>query len=413
MSSTSEALLIPAPAYCYRTGDDRALLTRAIESEATNRQCVQYLTSPFVMRPPRVPVAMRAVEQALDAMHTFGGLDLPAAISGATTRAKASARSDEDAPDPSIPPGKETLARNLTEANAFLAAADKADSINAKTVDRYVSLCKSVTIMLGTLRHTVLPDLSLGLHESQLQLSELMSRLSSVSFSLDITFRDAIAALFALASKFTFHPLYAESPADLLLLVAGLNELRARMRPVRSLQSFMSLNLCLQFVLHAFPEVSLLRRDLDLIPFPTDTLVFDDIRIGLFNWSQLAHTMALHHCKDAKARSPAMIAAAAGAPKLTPTVRVKDLTDIQIRDMAAKHCNPSLPCPLHPDSKHHLSHCATFLTRYLANDVSQRTVPFDNLIIASKPKQIQFFTEFKTSQGSLRYPDVLAKLIAM
>jgi len=56
--------------------------------------------------------------------------------------------------------------------------------------------------------------------------------------------------------------------------------------------------------------VSLLRRDLDLIVFPKDTIVFDEIRVGLFNWSQLAHTKALHHCKDAKARSPAMVAAA-------------------------------------------------------------------------------------------------------
>jgi len=412
MSSTSEALLTSAPAYCYKLGDDRALLTRAIESEATNRQCVQYLATPFVLRPPRVPAAMLAVEQALDAMQTFVALDLPAAIPGTTTRAKAS-RSDDDFIDPSIPPGKETLARNLTEANAFLAAADKADSINAKAVDRYVSLCRVVTGMLGALRLTVLPDLSLGLHESQLQLSELMSRLSSVSFSLDVTFRDAIAALSALASKFTFHPLYAESPADLLLLVAGLNELRTRMRPVRSLQSFVPLHLCLQFVLHAFPEVSLLRRDLDLIPFPADTIVFDDIRIGLFNWSQLAHTKALHHCKDAKARSPAMVAAAAGAPKLTPTARVRDLTDVQMRDMAAKNCSLTAQCVFHPDLKHSLCQCAIFLSRYMAMDITQRNVPFDKLIAASKDKQIQFFTEFKAKDGTLRYPDLVAKLNAM
>jgi len=169
MSFTSEATLNPV--YCYKTGDDRALFTRAIESEATNRQCVQYLSTPFAQRPPRVPDAMRAVEQALDTMQTFVALDLPVAIPGATTRAKASsARSDEDIPDPAIPPGKETLTRNLTEANASLAAADKADSINSKAVDRYVSLCRVVTGMLGALRHTVLPDLSLGLHESVAEL---------------------------------------------------------------------------------------------------------------------------------------------------------------------------------------------------------------------------------------------------
>jgi len=103
MSFTSEASLNPV--YCYKAGDDRALLTRAIESEATNRQCVQYLRIPFVLRPPRVPDAMRAVEQALDAMQTFIGLDLPPAISPLTTRAqeKATSRPDED-PDPMNPP---------------------------------------------------------------------------------------------------------------------------------------------------------------------------------------------------------------------------------------------------------------------------------------------------------------------
>jgi len=97
---------------------------------------------------------MRAVEQALDTMQTFVALDLPAAIPGATTRAKASSVRPDDDLDPAIPPGKETLTRNLTEANAFLAAADKADSINSEAVDRYVSLCKVVTGMLGALRQT-------------------------------------------------------------------------------------------------------------------------------------------------------------------------------------------------------------------------------------------------------------------
>jgi len=61
--------------------------------------------------------------------ETFAALDLPSAVTSApvTTREKAktsSARLDED-PGPKNPPGKETLTRKLTEANAFLAAADK------------------------------------------------------------------------------------------------------------------------------------------------------------------------------------------------------------------------------------------------------------------------------------------------
>jgi len=46
-------------------------------------------------------------------------------------------------------------------------------------------------------------------------------------------------------------------------------------------------------------------------------------------------------------------------------------------------------------------------------DITQRNVPFDKLIVASKDKQIQYFTEFKTKDGALRYPDLVAKLNAM
>jgi len=108
-----------------------------------------------------------------------------------------------------------------------------------------------------------------------------------------------------------------------------------------------------------------------------------------------------------------MVAAAAGPAKLTPGTRIKDLTDVQIRGMTAKNCSLTAPCLFHPDLKHHLCQCATFLSRYLMIDITQRNVPFDKLIVASKDKQIQYFTEFKTKDGALRYPDLVAKLNAM
>lgn len=378
--------------YKYSVGDDSSLLFQAIQSLASNLHVPNFLLEAFTVKPPRSPALQAMVDKVSEQITESISVSVAPAKRGRKTK-DAPGEEDEVLPDVAA------LTTQVDQLTKLLTAADKSDSLDRQSVDRYMHLCAQVTICLGPLKDSVMPGMQLGLHESQIQLHTLMERLTVTSYKLKVTFRDTITGLFKLMDLVSFTNLTSDSPADFLSLTASLTKLRQQARPVSSLKHIFRTAYLLEYLAEFFPKGSSIARDIESIPLEKDSEEFEEVSRSIFAYSQTVHKLLLNHCKGKPARSPALIAAASVIPAATirpPTAvsKLQAMTQAQLKDMAVKNADSSTTCPLHPSTakSHHLSVCCVFLSKYTPLPQAYHSSAFDTMVKSNKDTSLSWIS---------------------